>query len=387
MTTLEVVAPVEDVGRDTISRFDMQYQAAAYAALEILEGKGVDCVYCDYHDDFVVRKNIDGRVTYHFFQVKTKKKENHQWSLNEIFALTKTRVKADPERLAKVKTSFAGKLLMHGIIFADKCSEVTLLTNVYFDDDVVKTVDELRGRAAKSKAATFLSENFAAIFSLEEADQVEPTEVLSKMSLLPAVRYIGGDREAFSEAARSAVFRYSEIDLSFYETKELANGLVDLIFRKAATPLTGVRPDDIRKLAGVQLDDLLGVLSISRAVYDALLAGEDERALKTASVIQRWYKQAGADEQMIDYAAQQKVSWDIWLRTARHIYAPFDLQVLLQRLDNLFDTWQMSGADFNALSGLIEKFSDGPDVNQFQGLDKGVLFGAMNAVLVRKYSK
>ena len=93
MKTLETLAPGEDVGRDTISRYDMQYQAAAYAALEILDGKEVDCVYCDYHDDFVVRRSIAGRVTYHFFQVKTKKKENAQFDLNEIFGLSKNAVK------------------------------------------------------------------------------------------------------------------------------------------------------------------------------------------------------------------------------------------------------------------------------------------------------
>lgn len=45
--------PREVVGRNTISRFRMQFQAAAYAALEILSGKEVDRVYCDYHDGFV----------------------------------------------------------------------------------------------------------------------------------------------------------------------------------------------------------------------------------------------------------------------------------------------------------------------------------------------
>ncbi len=41
MKSIELVAPTEDVGKETIYRFDMQFQAAAFAALEILEGKGV----------------------------------------------------------------------------------------------------------------------------------------------------------------------------------------------------------------------------------------------------------------------------------------------------------------------------------------------------------
>jgi len=71
MKTIEVVAPGEDVGRETLSRFDMQFQAAAFAALEILEGNGVECIYCDYHDDFVVRRVVDGNTTFHFFPYRS----------------------------------------------------------------------------------------------------------------------------------------------------------------------------------------------------------------------------------------------------------------------------------------------------------------------------
>src|SRR5690606_24879004 len=149
---------------------------------------------------------------------------------------------------------------------------------------------------------------------------------------------------------------------------------------KARTKLAGVEPNAITRLAGVQLDDLLNILSISRFVYDALLAGEDERALKTAAVIQRWYRRAGAEDAMTDYAAQQKVNWDIWLRNARHSYSPIDLVFLLQRIDVVFDDWQKKGADFNVMYDLIGQLSEERPVKQFQGLDEEILFGAMNAV-------
>jgi hypothetical protein len=56
INTIHDKAPREEVGRDTTARFRMQFQAAAYATLEILSGNEVDRVYCDYHDDFVVRR-------------------------------------------------------------------------------------------------------------------------------------------------------------------------------------------------------------------------------------------------------------------------------------------------------------------------------------------
>lgn len=388
MPTLESIAPTEDIGRDTISRFDMQFQAAAYAALEILEDKGVDCVYCDYHDDFVVRRNIAGKTTYHFFQVKTKKKMNAQWSLKEIFALKKRGQKNDSNGLGSVRRSFAGKLLMHGIIFYAACSEVTLLSNIYFDDDVVTVVDDLRGQTPKSKHAKFLAENFSAIFSIEPAiDLPQAADILKKLSLRPSVNYISKERDAFASATRSAIYKYSEIDLTFYETTELSNGLVDLVYRKSRTPLQGTSPDDLAARIGVGLDDLLEVLSISRSAYDALQQGSDPKVLKTASVLQRWLKGAGANDEMIEYASQQKVNWDIWLRSARHIYTPLDLHDLLKLIDDLYDHWAKSGQGFNFLNELLQGLDGHLTVNKFENLNRDLLFGAVSAVVVRRHSK
>jgi len=89
MDIIHEKAPRETVGRETTNRFRMQFQAAAFAALEILRGKEVDRVYCDYHDDFVVRRNVGGSIEYHFFQVKTKGRANQQWKIDEIFSLKK----------------------------------------------------------------------------------------------------------------------------------------------------------------------------------------------------------------------------------------------------------------------------------------------------------
>lgn len=388
MKRIETVAPAEVAGRDTISRFDMQFQAAAHAALEILDGKGIDCVYCDFHDDFVVRRQIDGRTTYHFFQVKTKKRLNQQWNVQDIFAIASRKQGDDQESLRRIRTSFAGKLLLHAIVFDDACSEVSLLSNVHFDDGVVTVVDELRGRTPTVKAAKFLADNFSAIFAIEPpAEAATAAGVLEKLSLRPAVSYIGIDRETFAAAARTAIYRFSEIDLTFDESAELANGLVDLVYRKSRTPLDGVVPSDIKSLSGVDLDDLLEILSISRAAYEALLKGAEPKALKTASVIQRWLKQAGADDMMIEFASQQKVKWDIWLRSARHIYSPMDLAVLLGLADKLHDDWAKGGADFSSLDKLIRKLSNDSEIKRFEGLNRELLFGAVGSVVVRRYSK
>jgi Cap4 dsDNA endonuclease len=386
--SIEIVAPSEDVGRETVSRFDMQFQAAAYAALQILDGKGIDCIYCDYHDDFVVRRVANGKTTYHFFQVKTKAKPNHQWTLAEVFAFKKSGQKTDTESLNKIRKSFAGKLLVHGILFDEACSEATLLSNVHFNDEVITAVDALRGKAPLCKASKFLSDNFSAIFTLEPtASTGAAAEILSKLSLHPSVDYIGRERDVFARAARSAIYQYSEIDLDHQETEELANGLVDLVYRKSKVPLEDVAPTDISSRIGVGLDDLLEVLSISRTAYNALLGGVDSKVLKQASVMQRWLKGAGAREDMIEFASQQKVAWDLWLRSARHIYSPMDLAVLLDSVDRLYDRWVQSGSRFQSLNELLEESSQSSATQKFGGLGRELLFGAVSSVVVRRFSK
>ncbi|MBP0598845.1 DUF4297 domain-containing protein [Herbaspirillum sp. LeCh32-8] len=387
MKAIEATAPGEVVGRDTITRFDMQFQAAAYAALEILEGKGVDCVYCDFHEDFVVQRTINGRAVYHFFQVKTKKRLHQQWTLADIFSLKKSGQKKDQESLEKVKQSFAGKLLVRGIVFTDQCAEVTLLSNVYFNDDVVTAVEELRGKAPVGKAAKFLAENFSAIFELTERDDDFGAETLSKLSLKPAVRYISETRDSFCTEARRTVFDYSEIDLDHYEADELANGLVNMVYEKSKIPLHNVPPEKIPELAGVRINDLLSVLSISKSAYQALLDGEEPKALRSASVIQRWFKKAGCDDEMIAFCAQQKVNWDLWHRTARNVYLHIDLALLLKRLDDVTALWVRAGAEFEELLKLIKALSEEPHVLKFEGLTSDLLFGGINSVLVRSYAK
>jgi len=386
--TIEQLLPTEDVGRDTLARYDMQFQAAAYASLQILEGTGVDCVYCDYHDDFVVRHVVGERTSYHFFQVKTKQKLNHQWSLNEIFSLKLRGQKDDDESLKKIRESFGGKLLLHGIFFDDACSEATLLSNVHFSDDVVNAVDFLRGKKYNCKASNFLATKFSAIFSVSPSiDQVKINEILGKLSLQPAVNYIDKDRDAFANAARSALYKYSEIDLSFHETKELANGLVDLVYKKSKMPLAGVSPSEISTRIGVGLDDLLAALSISRSAYDALLKGTEPKVLKQASAIHRWLKNAGAGDGVIEFASQKKVDWDLWLRSSRHNYSPLDLAQLFELVDNLYSRWAKSGEGFPFLNKLLEELAGNPFLRKFVGLDREILFGAVASVVVKVYSR
>lgn len=388
MDIIHEKAPRETVGRDTVVRFRMQFQAAAFAALEILSGKEVDRVYCDYHDDFVVRRTVAGVVEYHFFQVKTKGKANQQWDIDGVFALKKKGELDTAEKLHAIRNSIAGKLFVHTIEFGDQCREVTVLSNVHFKDEVHDLVEELAAGASSKKYTRQLIEKFAAIVSPDQALSPEQLDAArKKLTLLPGVQYIGDTLEAFGIAAHNAIWRHSEIELHRHEVERIARSLVTLVEEKSCTPISGLSKTDIDLAVGVGLEDLLQVLSISTQVYQTLLQGGDPAAIKAASVLQRQLKEVGATESMIEAASRVKVSWDVWLRNARHTFPDFTLNLLLDEIDKKCKVWLLSGGVLADLENFIQEVLDSSIGKKFTALDTDLVFGAFCAAIVRRATR
>lgn len=378
-------APRETVGRDTMVRFRMQFQAAAFAALEILSGQEVDRVYCDYHDDFVVRRTVAGVVEYHFFQVKTKGKANQQWDIDGVFALKKKGELDTAEKLHAIRNSIAGKLFMHTIEFGDQCREVTVLSNVHFKDEVHDLVEDLAAGASSKKYTRQLIEKFAAIVSPEQTLSPEQLEAArKKLTLLPAVQYIGDTLEAFSIAAHNAIWKHSEIELHRHEVERIARSLVTLVEEKSCAPISELSKTDIDLATGVGLEDLLQVLSISTQVYQTLLQGGDPAAIKAASVLQRKLKEVGATESMIEAASRAKVSWDVWLRSARHTFPDFTLNLLLDEINSKCKAWLLSGGVLADLENFVQEILESSNGKKFAALDTDLVFGGFCAAIVRR---
>lgn len=386
MSNIHDVQSREIAGRDMIARVYMQFQAAAFAALEILDGTEVDRVYCDYHDDFVVRrKNADGGVSYHFHQVKTNGKRNHLWTLAEVFALKKKGQKNDEESLKKIENSFAGRLFFHTIAFGHSCIAVTMLTNVQFHDDVEQLVEALQSGNLENRHALFLVDNFSGIFPKTNGDGRDKImSAVEKISLLPGVVHTNlDDLDSFVTAARNAIYKYSEIDLSPQEIREIATNLISVVQKKSFAKISDVPKSALDEAVGVGLDDLLDILSISRSVYQALISGQDTSALKHASIIERKMKEAGASLEMTEYATRQKVKWDIWLRNARHTIPEYDLNILLNRVQNAQTTWARQGGKLDSLLEIVADLAADPKINQFNEVNNELLLGAILAALAR----
>lgn len=328
---LHEVSPREIVGRDTISRYQAQFRAASNAALEILEGKGVDRVYCDYHDDFVVRNSKCGDVEYHFFQVKTKAKRNYQWSLLDIFGIYKKKTQ-DKDKIAN---SFIGKLLLHTINFKDSCGGIVFLTNIHFVDEIEEMITDLESGYFNNNNNKILVEKFNECYC-DGGQKFEEDEIkclLSKLTLTPGVQYLN-EANDFEAVAREKIYKYSEIDLEFVEAKEIIDNLVVLAERKSFKKLMGeISESELDDKAGIGINDLLDILSISRGAYEILLNGGDLKAIKSVSVLQRKLEQAGASIEMIEYCCEKKIQWDEWYRNKRHVIPEFDLKFLQEDIN------------------------------------------------------
>lgn len=385
MGSIHDTPPRETAGRETALRFRMQFQAAAYAALEILSGSEVDRVYCDYHDDFVVRRSSPAGVNYHFFQVKTKDRLNKQWTLLEIFALRKRGAIGSGEKLEEVRNSIAGKLFAHTITFGDQCRAVTILSNVHFDDAVLNAISDLQAGGSEEKQVAELIERFGEIFA--PGHDLNPEALKSariKFGVAPAVDHIGESLDRFTSAARTAIWTHSEIDLRPQEVDEIARSLVDLVMSKSCSRISGLSKQHLEHATSVGLKDLLEVLSISTPVYETLRSGEDPKAIKSASILQRQLKQAGATDSMVETASRLKVEWDIWLRTSRHVYTEMALESLLQEIETTCSNWLLAGGRLADLRKLLSALLGQQWMTVFKTLNEDLLFGAVLSAMVRR---
>lgn len=379
---LHEVEPRENVGRDTIAKYHSQFRATAYECLSLLEDETLDRVYCDYQDDYVSRFNLDDEHIYNFHQVKTKSKLNHQWSINELLGIRKRAKSADP---SKIVNSFIGKLLIHTIKFNNSCGKIVFLTNIHFNDDVEKMMEAISSDGENNYYKLLLDNFNDAFFPEEPVEDDRIVDLIRKLNLVPNLPYLTPHDDTFSALARETVYKYSEIDLHRSESEEIINNLVSLVERKSFTKLVdNIDESDLDEAAGIGLDDMLDILSISKGAYRALKEGGDSNAIKTASIIHRLMTKADATETMIEFVSSCKVNWDIWFRDKRHTMAEFDLNFLQEEIAQIASNWISANKSVDHLKGNIDSlYQKLIDDEITTTLDKSLLLGAIFSSIVR----
>jgi hypothetical protein len=389
---LEQKIPREQNGRDSFGRYRAQVRSAAIASLSILEGQEIDRVYCDLHDDFVIRKADENGVSYIFYQVKTKGKQNHNWSLNDLFGLKaklKDQKKQDAE---KIKDSFIGKLLLHTVVFDKYCNSVVFQTNIHNGDDVSDLHEDISGGKFENKFTEVLVDRFNYCFPSEgggnfTVDKIK--EKLSKLKFETDVQYLKIGDDNFEPIARDKIFKFSEIDLEYSESREILIKLLDLVERKSSGVIAELTSDNIEKFAGISINDLLPILSISQDAYDNLIQGGDSKAIKNASIIQRTLTAAGAGKDEIDYCSRCKTNWDVWLRNNRHVIPEFDLQGIVSSVNQLLNDAFVNGNSIDVsklrtpIKDLVVKLKD---EELLYDLSLELVLGGVFAELVKRKS-
>lgn len=335
---LETIKPREQDGRDAFSRYRAQVRSAAMASLSILEGLDIDKVYCDFHDDFVIRKKSDSGYGYLFYQVKTKGKQNHNWTLSEVFGLNSRIKDQSKQESSKIKDSFLGKLILHTVVFDEYCNNVVFQTNIHTSDDIDEIMSDIESGSFENKFTKVLIDRFNNCFPCEKSGKLSVDKIKSKLSKLKFhtdVQYLKNKNNNFEPAAREKIYEFSEIDLSYEESRKILLKLLDLVARKSSGVIEELTNDSIDHYAAISIEDLLSILSISQGAYEVILQGGDAKAIKSASIIQRILSESGAGDQEIEYCSRCKTRWDVWLRKNRHVLLELDLNTITSKIKSV----------------------------------------------------
>lgn len=280
------IKPREQSGRDSFSRFRAQTRSATIASLSILEGKEIDWIYCDFQDDFVVRYRIEGEISYKFYQVKTKSKQNESWTISELTGIN-TRKKDENQDLVKLKESFIGKLLLHTLMFEESCKYIVFQTNINNDNNVESFFEDILNGNFDNKYVQLFLNNFNCIFSGELNGIIDNEGIKNKLKKLIAevdVEYLKDKHELFEPLVRSRIYDYSEVDLNYSECKELILKLLSLVENKSSGVIKDINENSVNELAGISIKNLLPIMSITYDAYQILLNGGDSNAIKSGRI-------------------------------------------------------------------------------------------------------
>jgi hypothetical protein len=339
MARLGEVAPRERAGADTGKRYEYQYQQTARAALTLLDDQRKHvCVYCDWHDDYVIEVG-DSPTRYVFHQVKSRNSSQPPWSFAQFFGV---KLKKSPKPTKEAATvsddAIAPLMLLHHKTFAESCEGVAFVTNAGSHADLeafLKQLQEATTLAELNDDARVAFDHIArAYLEAEEPLAASADELFAWMRRIELHKDQGNitnETIALIEIGVQ-VEEFSEIPLLQQESLQIARQIVGRVRAKATHKTTTIPSTDavLRSEKGIIVDDLLKVLSLSQAGYDALKRGESRDTVKTLSRLQRYCR----DHDLEDVVAQVcrfKADWGVWRTIERHFILSANYVLLVQR--------------------------------------------------------
>ena len=330
------VEPRERAGAQTGRKYEYQYERTARAALNLLvdDAKHV-CVYCDWHDDYVVELG-DSPTRYEFYQVKGRKSSQGPWNFTEFFGVAQKKAKtpASPPPTVNAK-SVLPLMVLHHSKFHDNCAGIAFVTNAGLEPALsgflqtlgrAKIVSELPDEARIS--FDHIARAYIAAAPPLAASAAELFAWLHGLTVHSDQGQLDDTDAALLELA-DVVVNFSEIELLQRQAKQIAREIVSRVRGKVACCTTVVPATDLqlRHEKGIGVTDLLSDLSLSAQAYETLKAGAGIETVKTLSRLQRFCSKHGL-ESYIESICGFKASWDSWRTIERHFLKSADFLLL-----------------------------------------------------------
>ncbi len=335
---LHEIRPREQVGAVTGETYEFQYHQAAADALGVLDDKSVACVYCEWHDDYVIESS--GVVSYHFHQVKHRSLRLGPWKISEFFGHRRAanRAKKTTETASAAvddasDSSIFSRLFDHQIKFGDRCSAFVFVTDAGIHPDFQTLLDgtqqcpdiasldkplaKILGGIANGTKKFIPSMTLELLFEFLRRFTV-------KMAL-GSLQDLRGCRTLMAGRIRDL----SEVDLRVSEAEKIGAELVSLVRTRSHLVLNPLPSDteELKAKKALVLDDVLKALSLSPAGYRALkLGGRD--AVVSLSRLHRMCKESRVSEELIPELCALKSAWDAWYVQERHLINQLDFLTL-----------------------------------------------------------
>lgn len=347
---LHEVDPREQAGASSGDRFEFQYHQAAADALHVLDESQVACVYCEWHDDYVIE--AAGIVAYRFHQVKTRSSSQGPWTLNEFFGIKRTR---GPSGAVSVTAdSIFGRLLDHVAKFGDRCECFVFVSDAGASNDFEGLLDAVRSETGPDSlsgdSATEFEKLQSALVSVHSTlTRQNLFAFLSKLYIREALGKLG-DLKACRTLIGGRIYEMSEVNLTMSEAQKIGANLVAAV-RERSHRVLKVLPastTELRATKGLVLDDVLRILSLSSAGYRELQSSGRDRVV-TLSRLHRLCQRSNVPEVIIPDLCRLKTNWEAWWIAQRHHVNSLDLISMKKACADVLSVHAKGNLDFSGL--------------------------------------
>jgi hypothetical protein len=337
------IEPRERVGSQTSRKYEYQYERTARASLDLLvdDLKNV-CVYCDWHDDYVVETG-DPPTRYVFHQVKGRKSSQGPWTTHDFFGVRSKKSAKPSKSPVEVSTgAIIPLMLLHHRNFGKNCAGLAFVTNAGIEPPLSNFLAALHAAQSPTDLegdVRYTFDHIARAYTACSPPLVSSCENLftwlRSLTVYTDQGHLENQDLALLELA-DVVLNYSEVELVQRQAKQISREIVALVRRRVGHTTTSVPADEhrLRSDKGIVVSDLLDVLSLSAQAYEQLKAGTGQDIVKTLSRLERFCKKNKLEKNIVPICTF-KAQWDIWRTIERHFLSGVDYVLLENRVNGV----------------------------------------------------